>query len=121
MDIKYKRQLLASGIDLDTTLDRFMNNEDLYEKFLSKFLDDTNFTELKENLKAKKYEKAYANAHTLKGVCANLGLDSLYSVLVPMVDELRENQYNEGSTKFKELEENYDEICSIIRENSTVN
>jgi histidine phosphotransfer protein HptB len=74
MDINYKRQLLARGVALDTTLDRFMNNENLYEKFLIKFLEDENFTELKENLKEKKYEKAYTNAHTLKGVCAKFGV-----------------------------------------------
>ncbi len=121
MDIKYKRQLLAAGIDLNSTLERFMNNEDLYEKFLLKFLEDENFAELKENVKAKSYEKAFANAHTLKGVCANLGLDPLYSILVPMLNKIKENHYDEGVAEFKELEENYCEICNIIKENSTEN
>lgn len=118
MDIMYKRQLLAMGVNLNSTLERFLNNEDLYEKFLVKFLDDENFTELKENLKQNNYEKAYANAHTLKGVCANLGIDSLYHILAPMVEKLRENRYVENSNELEQLEENYNELCSIIKENS---
>lgn len=120
MDIKYKRQLLATGTDLDSTLDRFMNNEDLYEKFLVKFLEDKNFAELKKNLELKNYEEAFVNAHTLKGVSANLGLDSVYNVLIPMVEELRNNSYTENNYEFKLLEENYNELCDIIKENSSL-
>jgi HPt (histidine-containing phosphotransfer) domain-containing protein len=120
MEMKYKRQLLSAGTDLDSTLDRFMNNEDLYEKFLVKFLEDKNFSELKKNLELKKYEEAFINAHTLKGVSANLGLDAIYNVLIPMVEELRNNNYNENNYEFKLLEENYNELCDIIKENSSL-
>lgn len=118
MDIKYKRQLLSMGLKLDQILDRFMGNEELYEKFLVKFLEDTNFIELKNNLEEKKYEDAFVNAHTLKGVCANLGLDCLSESLIPVVEVLRENCYPEEGEVFKELEENYLELCEIIRENT---
>lgn len=37
MDINYKAQLLAADVDLGATLERFRNNEDLYEKYLSIF------------------------------------------------------------------------------------
>jgi HPt (histidine-containing phosphotransfer) domain-containing protein len=120
MDLKYKRQLLACGVELNTTLERFMNNEDLYEKFLVKFLEDNNFDELKKNIKLKNYEDAFANAHTLKGVAANLGLDSLYEILVDMVEELRDKIYDDNSGKLKQLEDNYNEICDIIRENDAL-
>lgn len=120
MDIKYKRQLLACGVELNTTLERFMNNEDLYDKFLVKFLDDKNFYELKKNIESKNYEDAFANAHTLKGVAANLGLGSLYDILVDMVEELRDNSYDAKNNKFKQLEDNYNELCDIIRENEAV-
>jgi hypothetical protein len=51
----------------------------------------------------------------------NLGFDSIYSVLIPLVDELRENQYEYSSTSFNEIEESYHEICNIIKEYTTDN
>jgi HPt (histidine-containing phosphotransfer) domain-containing protein len=97
MDIKYKRQLLEVGMDLNSVLDRFMNNEGLYERFLVKFLEDSNFFELMKNIEAGNYEEAFFNAHTLKGVSANLGLTSIHNPLVSIVDELRDNKINDSS------------------------
>jgi HPt (histidine-containing phosphotransfer) domain-containing protein len=118
MDMKYKRQLLSMGLDLNGMLERFMDNEDLYEKFLVKFLEDTNFTELKTNMELEHYEEAFANAHTLKGVCSNLGFDFLNQMIVPIVESLREKNYTVAKNVLLELETDYCELCSIIKENS---
>ncbi|MFA9375321.1 MAG: Hpt domain-containing protein [Lachnotalea sp.] len=120
MDSKYKRQLLTAGVDLNIALERFMNNEDLYEKFLVEFLEDRNFIELKKNLELKKYEEAFMNAHTLKGVSANLALDSIYSVLVLIVEELRHYNHGAINKEFRQLEENYNELLNVIKENSSL-
>lgn len=50
----------------------------MIEKFALKFKDDTSFQELETALNEKQVELAFRAAHTLKGVCMNLGFDHLY-------------------------------------------
>ena len=55
-----------------------LQNDALIEKFLIKFLADESYTNIFKNLEAQNLEEAFRAAHTLKGVCQNLGLDRLY-------------------------------------------
>ncbi len=48
MDDTIKKQLTEAGVDLDKTMERFMNNEALYLKFLKRFPEDPNYAQLKE-------------------------------------------------------------------------
>ena len=48
--------------------------------------------ELTESLKEKDGECAFRAAHTLKGVCANLGLDRLYEADCELTEKLRGRQ-----------------------------
>ena len=67
------------GSDFDKVLGR-MGSEALVKRFAVKFLEDKSFEELTESLKEKDGEDAFRAAHTLKGICANLGLDRLYEI-----------------------------------------
>lgn len=49
----------------------------LIKKFITMFLDDGSFTDLCQAMQERQLEKSFRAAHTLKGVCANLGLDRL--------------------------------------------
>lgn len=69
--------LKAWGMEYEDTLHRFMNKEELLERFLRKFEADTSYLQLMEQLQAGNYGEAFAHAHTLKGVTANLGLEGL--------------------------------------------
>ena len=40
MELEKRKHLEAAGIDVQSALERFMNNEMLLERFLKKFLDD---------------------------------------------------------------------------------
>ena len=53
---------------------RRLGSETLVRKFVLKFLDDTSFQGLKEGLENQDAELAFRSAHTLKGVCMNLGI-----------------------------------------------
>ena len=61
------------GADYEGVLGR-LRSEVLIKKFAKKFLDDGSFRSLKDNLAQKNGEEAFRAAHTLKGVCQNLGL-----------------------------------------------
>lgn len=43
MSENLKTELLSQGVDYATTLERFMGKEELYKRFLIKFLADDNF------------------------------------------------------------------------------
>ena len=64
----YKRQ----GIDIAELSERFMNNDALMTRFLSRFPQDKNHDMLKRALADGDVQAAYNAAHTLKGVTGNL-------------------------------------------------
>lgn len=53
------------------------NRTDLYERFLHAFLSEPSFGELSRALEAGDAGSAFLHAHTLKGLCAQLGLSAL--------------------------------------------
>ena len=64
------------GGDYDEVLTR-LYSEDMIRRFLIKFLNDGTYKLLLEKLEAQDYQEAFRAAHTLKGVCDNLGLSNL--------------------------------------------
>ena len=56
---------------------RMMNNRNLYVRLLTKFRDADNMTGLRTAASNSDAEKIRMEAHTLKGVSANLGLNNL--------------------------------------------
>ena len=64
----------------------------LVEKFIAKFLTDTSFDTLCAQMDSGNREEAFRAAHTLKGVCANLG----FGRLLRSVDRLTEILRPEG-------------------------
>lgn len=61
----------------------------LIDKFVRKFLDDQSFEQLCEQMSAGNRAEAFRAAHTLKGVCANLGFDALLHAVEPLTELLR--------------------------------
>lgn len=123
MDIMLEK-LKNDGSDVEDALERFMGREDLYIRFLHKFLEDTNFADLKESILKENYIEAFKFAHTLKGVTGNLGLTPLYSEVAILVEDLR-NWESEGKGRnpeeikevkemFQKVEENYKKVYTII-------
>ena len=76
------------GGDYDDVVRRLMG-EKLVRKFLLKFLDDKSYADLERTLSEGDYKEAFRAAHTLKGVCQNLSLTSLYQVSSQLTEELR--------------------------------
>lgn len=89
MNVELKEQLIEYGASVDEAIKRFMGKEDLYEKFVFKFLSDQSYHNLNEHLDAENYEEAFKDVHTMKGVAANLGLDPMGHPLVELTELLR--------------------------------
>lgn len=77
------------GADYEGVLGR-LRSEVLIKKFAKKFLDDGSFRSLKDNLAQKNGEEAFRAAHTLKGVCQNLGFDNLYKASFDITESSEE-------------------------------
>ena len=63
--------------------------DELIQRFALKFLDDKSYADLERTLGEGDYKEAFRAAHTLKGVCQNLSLTSLYQVSSQLTEELR--------------------------------
>lgn len=115
MDQMKKGRLEECGINVEVALDRFMNNESMYEKFLLKFIADKNFDILRESIETGDVESAFDAAHTLKGVAANLELNSILAYLKPMVEILRKNEMTGVNALFNEMASEYLRVSTVIK------
>ena len=87
----------------------------LVEKFAIKFLSDASFQELEDGLQEKDAEKAFRAAHTLKGICLNLGFDDLYEVSAALTEKLRGRELNGYEADFAAVKECYEKTVNAIR------
>lgn len=115
MDANQKELLEKQGFDVDGTMKRFLNNEGLYMRCLKKFLDDPSYEKLKEAYEEGNCNEAFKWAHTMKGFISNLGINNLYSLLIPMVEKLRV-QNMDIAGDMEQLEVLYQETYKIIDE-----
>mgnify|MGYP003411214232 CR=1 FL=1 len=114
MDAKMKKELITYGINMEDTLKRFMGNEELYGKFLEKFLHDDSYNQLKISLQEQDLGEAYKNAHMLKGVTANLGIDPLSKVVAILVEDLIVAKVDRIEKLMKDIDKKYVDIINII-------
>ena len=86
-------------LDFDDGKKRVMNNAKLYVKLLTKFRDGSKLDELEAAVIAGDMEKAKAEAHTIKGVAANLSMPELANQSLEL-----ENQIKAGSIDPNQME-----------------
>ena len=103
------------GSNYESVLGRF-GSEALVKRFALKFLKDPSYAELSEALEARDAERAFRAAHTLKGVCLNLGFDRLYEISAAMTEDLRGRDINGGDRLFSELTTCYEQLTDVIRQ-----
>lgn len=87
MDIRECYDLL--GGSYDNVLARFISEERV-KKFLLRFPEDKTFCELAAAVDHLDYTTAFRCAHTLKGICANLGFDRLCASSSTLTELLRD-------------------------------
>ena len=93
-----------------------LGSEALIQRFAVKFLKDSSFQDLKDGIDAGDAEKAFRGAHTLKGVCLNLGFESLYQVSAELTEKLRGRELKDYEELYKAVEEQYHRVIQAIQE-----
>ena len=96
----------SCGGDYQDVLRR-LQSENLIRRFLGKFLDDKSYEQLHENLNNQHYSEAFRAAHTLKGVCQNLGLGYLSESSIAVTEALRDGKQDVTAEMLKKLDEDY--------------
>ena len=66
------------GANWQEVYERFGCNEAIVKKFAIKFLEDPSFHDMKKAVAEGDTDRAFRAAHTLKGICINLGFLDLY-------------------------------------------
>lgn len=102
------------GADFDNVLGR-LGSEQMVQRFALKFLNDTSYQTLEETLKEKNVEQAFRAAHTLKGVCLNLGFDNLFTVSSELTERLRAGELDGTEELFGKVKEQYEITVKAIR------
>lgn len=102
------------GADFDNVLGR-LGSEQMVQRFALKFLNDTSYQTLEETLKEKNVEQAFRAAHTLKGVCLNLGFDNLLTVSSELTEKLRAGELDGTEELFEKVKEQYEITVKAIR------
>ena len=107
----------AMGSDYQNVLNRFGQSEAMVKKFARRFLQDPSFSQLKESLENEKAEEAFRAAHTLKGVCLNLGFDRLYEVSAALTESLRSREITEVcKPQFEQVEKEYEHVVACVQQ-----
>lgn len=92
-----------------------LGNEAMLKRFVLKFLNDPSFGELEKALAEKDGETAFRAAHTLKGICLNLGFSELYKVSAELTEELRDKDTAGTDDMFSAVKIQYDRLMDAIK------
>ena len=102
------------GGDYEDMKRRFLTDARI-QKFALMFLRDKSMEDLQAGIRNKDYEKAFLAAHTLKGVCLNLGFAGLYTPVFDITEKLRAGKYDEADALLPAVEQAYEVICEGLR------
>ena len=101
--------------DFEGTLGR-LGSEKLVERFALKFLADDSYAMLEGAIAAGNYNDAFRAAHTLKGVCINLGFTQLHDMSDELTEALRDGAKLEDETLFEKVKNEYHRTAGLLQE-----
>lgn len=93
------------NLDLERTFALFMGKEEMYVKYLKKYPDNARriLCELKTAVENGDYKGIESSAHGLKGVSANLGLQTITENSAALVLDIRGNTYENIQEDYNQL------------------
>ena len=92
-----------------------MGSEAMVKRFALKFLDDPSYRNLVKAVEEQNAEEAFRAAHTLKGICLNLGLVRLYKVSACLTERFRGVEFNGYEDAYEKVQQEYQNTINAIR------
>lgn len=84
-----------------------LRQENRVKKFALKFLNDPSYDALMKSLASLDYKEAFRAAHTIKGVCQNLGFQKLYESSHILTEALRNEHFENIDDYFSQVKKDY--------------
>ncbi len=109
-------ELELAGIDIADLMKRLMQNASLVKILVKKFLEDKNYLLLLEAFEQGDMRSAESASHTLKGICGNLSLKSLFALFQEQVNLIRTDESQKAADMMPKISEEYEKTVSHIKE-----
>lgn len=91
-----------------------LRSERLVQKFVLKFLDDGSFELLCRSFEEGNAQEAFRAAHTIKGMCQNLGFTKLESSSSALTEALRHGDLNVDPALRENVRRDYEMTVAAI-------
>lgn len=114
MDKNTKDSLQAAGLDTADALERMMGNEALLIRLLKKFPADPSYDQLRAAVANGDTEAALKASHTLKGVCGNMAMTTLYDLTTRQVALFRAGDNVVAFSMMPEITSAYEAMKAAI-------
>ena len=111
---KLLTQLKEWGCDIDGAMERLDQDTELYRDCLQMFKDDPAFDALGEAVKSGDIQAGFDQAHTIKGVAANLGLSPIWQNVFPLVEIYRAGKTDGAQDAYALLIKSLTEFREIL-------
>ena len=102
------------GADTKAGIKRCAGNEALYLRLVGMVPENSSFNNLYEAIKNNNLSEAFNNAHALKGILANLSLDSLLKPVIEITEHLRNKDEIDYSDLINVIEEKRKELEELL-------
>lgn len=110
---RYK--LMSAGVDCNEGIRRFRGNKEAYEDVLVMLLDDDHYKSMVDAMAQNDVKRAFAAAHALKGMAANLSLHKVYDNIFPLTECLREEDMDGATALLPALQESYAQALQAVK------
>lgn len=107
-------RLEAIGAETEDTLERFMNDEEMYLGYVKGFPEEPTMKKLEQAVGDQDYETAEKEVHALKGIAINLGFVPMADSAIDMLEELRADNIPDALEAYEELEKQYKKYVEVI-------
>lgn len=92
-----------------------LRSDRLVQKFVLKFLADGSYDLLTQSMEEENYAEAFRAAHTIKGVCQNLGLTKLLNSSSELAEALRNGFTPEAIPLTERVKADYRQTMTAIQ------
>ena len=92
-----------------------LRSDRLVQKFVLKFLADGSYDLLTQSMEEENYAEAFRAAHTIKGVCQNLGLTKLLNSSSELAEALRNGFTPEAIPLTERVKADYRQTMAAIQ------
>ncbi|MDD3411600.1 MAG: Hpt domain-containing protein [Eubacteriales bacterium] len=105
------------GAETTDALERFMDDEEMYLKYVRAFPEEPTMARLTAAVAAKDYDEAEKAVHALKGIVNNLGFLPLADAAVDMLESFRDGDVDDALEAWEDVQKQYALFSDAIRAN----